>query len=54
MYRDPFTIRDLLNIWGKYLAASLPDPKDQLCTDDFEGPSPHNSNLAVKVIITLK
>jgi hypothetical protein len=40
---------NLLSIWGEYLAASLPDPQDQLCTDDFEGPSPHNSNLAVKV-----
>ena len=29
--------------------ASLPDPGDQLCTDDFEGKSPHNVNLAAKV-----
>ena len=38
-----------MEIWGNYLAASLPDPGDQLCTDDFEGPSPHNVNLAAKV-----
>lgn len=35
--------------WGDYMVASLPDPGDQLCTDDFEGPSPHNVNLAAKV-----
>lgn len=43
--------RDLLDTWGKYLNKSLPDPKNQLCTDDFEGKSPHNSNLAVKVCV---
>ncbi|CAI8008073.1 Glutaminase A [Geodia barretti] len=45
---------NLLSIWGQYLAASLPDPEDQLCTDDFEGPSPHNSNLAVKGMVGLR
>jgi hypothetical protein len=45
---------NLLSIWGEYLAASLPDPQDQLCTDDFEGPSPHNSNLAVKGMVGLR
>merc|ERR1712233_73865 len=43
----------LLQIWGKYLRDSLPDPGNQLCTDDFEGPSPHNVNLAAKGIIGL-
>lgn len=43
----------LLRIWGKYLTDSLPDPGNQLCTDDFEGPSPHNSNLALKGIVGL-
>ena len=41
--------RDLLKTWADYLASSLPDPGDQLCTDDFEGVSPHNVNLAAKV-----
>jgi len=42
-----------LTQWAHYLNISLPDPGFQLCTDDFEGPSPHNSNLAVKGIISL-
>ena len=41
--------RDVLITWGDFIAASLPDPGDQLCTDDFEGRSPHNVNLAAKV-----
>jgi len=40
----------LLDVWGEYLVGVLPDPKSQLCTDDFEGPSPHNVNLAAKGI----
>ena len=43
----------LLKIWGSYLVSSLPDPGNQLCTDDFEGPSPHNVNLAAKGIVGL-
>lgn len=43
----------LLDTWGQYLAQSLPDPGNQLCTDDFEGPSPHNTNLALKGIVGL-
>jgi hypothetical protein len=27
----------LLEMWAGYLVASLPDPGNQLCTDDFEG-----------------
>jgi len=41
----------LLQTWGEYLVSSLPDPGNQLCTDDFEGPTPHDANLAVKGII---
>lgn len=44
---------DLLDKWGQYLLSTLPDPKNQLCTDDFEGPSPHNINLAAKGILGL-
>jgi hypothetical protein len=27
----------LLQMWANYLVNSLPDPGNQLCTDDFEG-----------------
>jgi len=43
----------LLDTWGTYLMLHLPDPENQLCTDDFNGPSPHNTNLAIKGIIGL-
>ena len=42
-----------LTPWANYLNISLPDPGEQLCTDDFEGPSPHNVNLALKGILGL-
>ena len=42
-----------MKIWGDYLITVLPDPGNQLCTDDFMGPSPHNINLAAKGIIGL-
>lgn len=41
----------LLQQWGDYLVSALPDPGNQLCTDDFEGPTPHDANLAVKGIL---
>ena len=44
-----FIYRTLLKTWADNIAFSLPDPGDQLCTDDFEGKSPHNVNLAAKV-----
>jgi hypothetical protein len=43
----------LFTTWAKYLKENLPDPGEQLCTDDFEGPSPHNANLAAKGIVGL-
>lgn len=43
----------LLKQWADYLVQTSLDPGDQLCTDDFEGPSPHNANLAAKGIIGL-
>jgi len=39
--------------WAEFLIATLPDPGNQLCTDDFMGPSPHNVNLAAKGIVGL-
>ena len=45
--------KHVLRIFGDYLVSSLPDPENQLCTDDFEGPSPHNVNLAAKGIVGL-
>merc|ERR1719300_871446 len=44
----------MLQSWADYLVKSLPDPGNQLCTDDFEGPSPHNVNLAAKGIVALE
>ena len=43
----------VLTMWAQYINSSLPDPGLQLCTDDFEGPSPHNANLAVHGIVGL-
>merc|ERR550534_304375 len=45
--------RHLIDRWGTYLASTLPDPENQLCTDDYEGLSAHNANLAAKGIIGL-
>jgi len=44
----------LLKTWADFIVTSLPDPGNQLCTDDFEGPSPHNVNLAAKGIVALE
>ena len=35
----------VLTTWAEYINSSLPDPGLQLCTDDFEGPSPHNAKF---------
>ena len=43
----------ILDEWARFINTTLPDPDQQLCTDDFEGPSPHNANLAVKGIVAL-
>lgn len=41
-------------IFPKYDSLIKSDPGDQLCTDDFLGPSPHNVNLALKGIVGLE
>lgn len=43
----------LVQQYAVYLNSTALDPGDQLCTDDFEGPSPHNANLAAKGILGL-
>lgn len=43
----------MLDDWADFIVESLPDPGNQLCTDDFEGASPHNANLALKGILAL-
>jgi hypothetical protein len=44
---------DLVHSWALYLQANTLDTENQLCTDDFEGPSAHNSNLAAKGMAAL-
>jgi len=39
--------------WADYLMSTLPFPENQLCTDDFMGAIPNNTNLAAKGIIAL-
>ena len=41
----------LFTQYADYLVGHGLDPTAQLCSDDFEGPSPHNANLAAKSII---
>jgi len=43
----------LLTKWADYLMATLPFPENQLCTDDFMGAIPNNTNLAAKGIVAL-
>ncbi len=43
----------LFTRWALFLRKLGFDPKNQLSTDDFLGPRPHNSNLSVKAICAL-
>jgi len=43
----------LLTKWADYLMWTLPFPENQLCTDDFMGAMPNNTNLAAKGIVAL-
>jgi len=51
-YLEPYW--PMLRTWADFIVSSLPDPGNQLCTDDFEGASPHNTNLAAKGIVALE
>ena len=42
-----------LTRWAEYLRQNGPDPDNQLFTNDFMGPFPHNANLAAKGIVGL-
>ena len=39
--------------WASYVNASMPNPPAQLCTDDFAGPAPNNTNLVLKGVTAL-
>ncbi|KAA0158867.1 hypothetical protein FNF31_05160 [Cafeteria roenbergensis] len=41
----------LVDTWGEFLRAKAEIPGLELCTDDFLGPIPNNTNLAAKGII---
>lgn len=43
----------LFEQWAQFVNTSLPNPPPQLCTDDFEGPAPNNTNLVIKGITAL-
>jgi hypothetical protein len=51
-FLDPYW--PILKTWADFIVDSLPDPGNQLCTDDFEGRSPHNINLAIKGMVALE
>lgn len=51
-YLKPFT--SLIHGWAEFVVSQLPLPPLQRCTDDFEGPTANNTNLALKGIISLE
>ncbi|WP_295728214.1 DUF5127 domain-containing protein [uncultured Muribaculum sp.] len=45
--------RNVLNKWANYCYQEGQNPGNQLCTDDFKGPSEQNTNLSVKAILAV-
>ncbi len=45
--------RKVLKTWADYCRAEGQNPGNQLCTDDFKGPSEQNTNLSIKAIIAV-
>lgn len=45
--------RNVLKTWADYCRNEGQNPGNQLCTDDFKGPSEQNTNLSIKAIIAV-
>lgn len=45
--------RDILKKWADYCRSEGQNPRNQLCTDDFKGPSEQNTNLSIKAILAV-
>lgn len=46
--------RNVLATWANYCRQEGQNPGNQLCTDDFKGPSEQNTNLSVKAILAVR
>lgn len=51
-YLKPY--EPMMHMWADFIVSQLPLPPKQKCTDDFEGASPNNTNLAMKGAIALE
>ncbi len=45
--------RSVLSTWAAYCHNEGQNPGNQLCTDDFKGPSEQNTNLSIKAILAV-
>ena len=45
--------KSVLRTWAEFCRTEGQNPGNQLCTDDFKGPSEQNTNLSVKAIIAV-
>ena len=45
--------KSVLKTWADYCRAEGQNPGNQLCTDDFKGPSEQNTNLSIKAIMAV-
>ena len=46
--------RNVLTTWANYCRNNGQNPGNQLCTDDFKGPSEQNTNLSIKAILAVE